>query len=228
MAVNHEEIGEIVADVLACRFEDPPHPADARLALTVLERIARGEAVEPSALATLAGEADPLDPETRQRRVANLAEQDASGAITGVLGLSLEPTGYRLDTAEGARGTWCALDTLFLPPLLATATSVSSTCAVSGVPVGLRLDAAGVLVGAEPETLHLTVPVIDRVAAPREHAGLRSTFCAHSRFAVDRDAAEGLADPQATAVLSVVEAAALGRDIAAAIRRRAGERLPSD
>lgn len=229
MTVQPDAIGDVVADVLACRFEDPPHPGDARLALAVLERIAEGEAVDASTLATLAEAVDPADPGTRQRRVANLAEQDADGAITGVLGLSLEPTTYRLDLGEaGERGTWCALDTLFLPPLLGMATTVSSACAVTGAPVLLHLDAVGALLGAEPETLHLTVPVLDPVAPPREHAALRGTFCAHSRFAVDQETAAQIADPEATAILTVVDAAALGRDIAAAIRGRAEERLSTD
>lgn len=228
MTVRHDDIGELVADVLACQLEDPPHPGDARLALAVLERIARGKAVDASTLAMLAEEVDPSDPGTRQRRVSNLAERDADGAITGVLGLSLEPTTYRLDLAEGERGTWCALDTLFLPPLLGAATTVSSACAVTGAPVRLHLDAAGTLLGAEPETLHLTVPLLDPVAPPREHAALRGTFCAHSRFAVDPEAASRLADPEATAILNVVDATALGRDIAAAIRGRAEEVLSTD
>ena len=222
MSASQASISEIVADVLACRFEDPPHPGDAQLALAVLARVARGEAVDGATLRALAEEVDPSDPAVRERRVSNLAERNPDGTITGVLGLSLEPTGYRLDLGEGERGTWCALDTLFLPPLLASAASVSSSCAVTGAPVGLHLDAAGTLLAADPDTLHLTVPVLDPVTAPRDHASLRSTFCAHSRFAVDRDAADRLADPEATAVLHVQDAAALGRRIALAIGRHAG------
>ena len=113
-----------------------------------------------------------------------------------MLGLSLEPSSYRLDLGQGQRGTWCALDTLFLPPLLVASTAVSAACAVTGAPVRLQLDAARELRHAEPDALHLTVPVLDALAPPRGHAVLHGTFRASSRFVVDRGAAARVADPE--------------------------------
>ena len=231
--MGEASVAGLVADMLSWRRAREPDPADARLALAVLERIAAGAAVSRDELVTLAraaaggtaaeGDGDPAEAEERAERVAALAELDPSGAVVGIHGLSLEPTAYTLALAEGDRGTWCALDTLFLPPLLGRSARVDATCAVTGAPVSVGVTADGHVRDPAPATLTLTVPVPDPDAPPRTHGELRATFCAYSRYAAHPDAADALVRERGdlTAV-DLKDGALIGRGIAEGLAARAG------
>lgn len=220
-------VARLVADMLSWRRARQPEPADARLALAVLARVGDGAAVpwdELLALAEAAGDAGPRavdDAHARAERVAALAECDDDNTIVGIHGLGLTPTAYTLALPGGRRGTWCALDTLFLPPLLGQDAAVTARCAVTGAPVSLRVSAEGQVDAADPPTLALTVPIPDLASPPRHHDELRATFCARSRFAWDAVRATALtADGSEMAVLDLKSAGRVGRGIAEGLRTR--------
>ena len=245
-----DDVARLVADMLSWRRAREPDACDARLALAVAHRIAGGARVAWEDLVALARDAgapseagadagvasgagahcdigahsDAGDgPQARAERVAALAERTDDGSIVGIHGLSVEPTAYTLTLPGGRRGTWCALDTVFLPPLLGQEATVAGHCAVTKAPVSLSVAADGRLHAAEPATLVLTVPVPDPAAPPRTHDELRATFCARSRFAVDAATATGLVGGTATVeVLDLDAAQRVGRGIAEGLRARAG------
>lgn len=220
MSVPPQRAAERVAEMLTWGPRGATDPDDVRVSLAVLDRIADGEPVGRTDLLALAGASGDDEPHARADRVASLAEVDGAGAIIGIHGLSLEPTAYRLRLPRGERGTWCALDTLFLPPLLRVPAEVEGQCTVSGAPVSLRLDPDGFLRIAEPASLAVTFPLPDEATAPRTHDELRAMFCAHSRFATSLEEAVRVAGDGVEA-LAAEQAAELGRGIADELRARA-------
>lgn len=218
--VTRQQAAEIIADMLTWRGQGRGDTVDARIGLAALDRIADGQPLGRSELVDLARRHDADDPHTRADRVASLAEIDDGGAIVGIHGLSLSTCAHVVRLPRGERGTWCALDTVFLPPLLRAPAEVESTCAVTGEPVSLRIDPDGFLRIAEPASLALTFPVPDPDALPRSHDELRALFCGNSRFARDLDAAAELAG-DGVETLEIEDATELGRAIAESIRARA-------
>ena len=135
-------------------------------------------------------------------------------------GLSLVPTAHQFHLGEQTLYTWCALDTLLLPPLLGRAARVISTCPVTGKEIHLTVT---------PEaTLDLSpADAVISVHLPGEETNLchvQEDICDDGLFFVSRDVAAAWPrlHPQAV-LLTVEEAAQLGRELASTIRSLAGE-----
>lgn len=72
--------------------------------------------------------------------------RDDAGRVAGFWGLAIAPLDpeYSLQTEGKTSYGWCALDTLFIPPLLGESVSVRATDPVNGEPVSLVVDGDGV------------------------------------------------------------------------------------
>ena len=105
-------------------------------------------------------------------------KHDAEGAVTGHWGLTIRETKHLLHVGGRQLYTWCAWDTIFLPPLLRTTADVESSCPTSGERIALRISSAGIEV-AYPETVVLSFLLPQSSGVERnviEH------FCQHVHF----------------------------------------------
>ncbi len=84
------------------------------------------------------------------------AEYDAEGNIIGLIGLSLGGHHHRITVDGRELSTWCAWDSLFLPPLIGRQATVNSTSALTGEQIELVIGPDGVK--KSPEGAVLTLP----------------------------------------------------------------------
>jgi len=135
-------------------------------------------------------------------------------------GLSLVPTPHQFHLSEQALYTWCALDTFAFPALLGRAARVISSCPVTGRQIRLTVTPE-TIVDLEPASAVVSVHL------PGEETNICSVqedICNDGLFFVSHDVASTWPSLHPKAVLlSVEEAAELGRVLARAIRSIAGE-----
>ena len=110
------------------------HPA-------TVEQIAKASTVSPDAVREMIGEWHGV-------------QRSADGAVTAFWGLTLSKTKHRFRVGHRELHTWCAWDTLFLPPLLGATAEVESTCPASGARIDLRIS-PGRIEAVRPETVLL-------------------------------------------------------------------------
>lgn len=138
-------------------------------------------------------------------------------------GLSLVPTRHQFQVGEQALFTWCALDTLAFPAVLGRAARVISSCPVTGQEIRLTVTPEAISDLSE-------AGAVVSVRLPGEDTNLchvQQDICNDGFFFVSREVASAWPSlhPQAV-LLSVQEAAELGRAVARAIRSIAGEQEP--
>lgn len=142
-----------------------PEEVDRRvLGFTALVRgIAANGKVSPEDFSRDTG----LSPEHANALFASLSayglERDEVGNIVGAA-LTTRPTPHVISIPGVQLFAWCALDTLFIPGLIAEAAEICSTCPVSGDSVRLRVTPEGVE-SIEPARAVLSV-VLPGVGAP--------------------------------------------------------------
>ena len=147
-----------------------------------------------------------------EQRLAKLppdVEFDQTGNIVG-LGATLVPTSDRFQIDGKLLYTWCAFDTVLFPPSLHVQAQVQSTCPVTGQPITFVATPEGVIRDLSPASgvMSLIVP------ATRGDC-TRATFCQQSLFFQSEQAASTfLADHPEAILLSVEEAAYVGRLVA--------------
>lgn len=106
---------------------------------------------------------------------------------------------------------WCALDPLFIVPLLGAPAVVTSTCPTTGEPIRLRVTATGVQ-ALEPASTVVSLLVPD---GPFD-ADVRQTFCHFVHFFASPAAADAwVAANPGGFWLPVADAAEVGRRLAA-------------
>ena len=194
-----ETLAEHLAEQSRCEHEELCRP--------ILHQVTRGK---PLALATLAASLQ-VSPKELERRLAQFPdlEYDQAGNIAG-LGVTLVPTSHRLQVRGQRLFTWCAFDTLLFPPSLHMEAQVESTCPVTGQPILFVATPEGVIRDLSPASSVMSLVV------PAQRADCtRATFCQQSLFFQSEQAAAAfLADHPEALLLSVEEAAYLGRLVA--------------
>ncbi|HLI07349.1 MAG TPA: organomercurial lyase [Ktedonobacteraceae bacterium] len=195
-----ETIAERISERLRCEQEDLCRP--------IIQQVTRGKPVTPVALgASLQVSMDEL--EHRLAKLPPDVEFDQAGNIVG-LGATLVPTSHRFQVGGKLLYTWCAFDTVLFPPALHVEAQVQSTCPVSGQPVTFVTTPEGAILHLLPASsvMSLIVP------ASRDDC-TRATFCLQSLFfQSEQVAASFLADHPEALLLSVEEAAYVGRLVA--------------
>lgn len=173
--------------------------------LPLLHLLAHGQPIELWDLAAAAGRTE------AQIREALGAlpdtEYDEYGRIIG-RGLTLQPTEYHFEVNGQQLYTWCALDTLIFPTLLATAARIESACHATSTPVLVHIDATGAA-KARPATT--VVSLVD----PDNMASVRSSFCNQVHFFASTEVAQPwLKSHPGGSIVSLDEACRLGRSMA--------------
>ncbi len=173
-------VNEIVADLRRQAGELDLDPQGARLFIAVLRALSKGTPLTRNALVAIA-EAEHI-PAVKLDELNWVAEKNEDGAIVGLAGLSLNEWNHGFWVNGRRLTTWCALDTLYLTPLLKKTTKVETHDPVTNELIQLTIGPKGVL-SASPENA-----VISIVVPSVEEKGLQSAeqiwsaFCSYSHF----------------------------------------------
>ncbi len=195
-----ETIAERLSEQLRCEQEDFCRP--------IVQQVTRGKPVAPAALrASLQVSQDELE-----QRLAELppdVEFDQAGNIVG-LGATLVPTSHRFQMGGKLLYTWCAFDTVLFPPSLHVQAQVQSTCPVTGQSITFVATPEGTVLDLSPAS-----GVMSLIVPANRGDCTRATFCQQSLlFQSEQAAATFLADHPDVLLLSVEEAASVGRLVA--------------
>lgn len=122
----------------------PLTAAEAHLLVTAYRLLAKGRPVEPGVLADTSGWTL-AEVDARLTSWPGVYRDDA-GRLVGFWGLTTEPvSGHQLEVEDaGTVWAWCAIDPLFITPLLGTQVRVTSPCPSTGTTVRLTVDPGGV------------------------------------------------------------------------------------
>ncbi len=187
-----------------------------RLWPSLLRLLAEGKPVSPEQLATSSHRS--LQEVQTLLHAADV-RVDQEGNILA-LALSLVPAAHQFHLGEQALYTWCALDTLAFPALLGRTARVISSCPVTGREIRLTVT---------PETILDLSPAsaVVSVRLPGEETDfctIQEDLCDAGSFFVSHEVASTQGSLHQSAILlSMEEAAELGRVFANAIRSIAGE-----
>lgn len=119
-------------------------PTEQQIAIATYRLLAAGKPVPTEAIGGEVGV-----PAARVEEALNSwpgVFRNQAGEVAGFWGLAtsaLDPE-YRLQAEDKTSYAWCALDTLFIPPLLGKRVSVQATDPVTGQGVSLEVDTDGV------------------------------------------------------------------------------------
>ncbi len=194
-----ETIVERLSEQLRCEQEDLCRP--------ILQQVTCGKPIASTALqASLQVNQNGLE-----QRLAQFPdiEFDRVGNIVG-LGVTLVPTSHRFQIGGKVLYTWCAFDTVLFPPSLHIEAQVQSTCPVTGQPITFVATPEGTVLNLLPASSVMSLIV------PAERGDCtRATFCQQSLlFQSEQTASTFLADHPEALILSVEEAAYVGRLVA--------------
>ena len=195
-------------DAIAQRLSEQLQCEQEELCFSILQQVSRGRPLSKAALAASLA----IGPNELEQRLAHLpdTEIDREGDIIG-WGVTLMPTRHRFQIDGKVLFTWCAFDTLLFPPTLGKTAHVHSTCPATGQPITFVAAPEGVVKELAPafSVMSLIIP------ANRQEC-VRATFCEHSLFFSSEQAASSyLASHPEAVLLSIEEAAAVGRSVAA-------------
>lgn len=118
----------------------PPsfEPNESRLLMQVLRLVADGRPV-PLRLVDGIASSLGMSQDAARSFLSRVSERDAEGNLVGILGLSQNIHPHRFEINGGKLSTWCAWDSLFLPPLLKKTASVQSFCPVTRMDIRLTV-----------------------------------------------------------------------------------------
>lgn len=176
-----------------------------RAALALYRLLAKGQPVTPEDISEASG--------VSRAAVAEMlakwhgVQRSAHSAVTAFWGLTLSKTKHRFRIDARELHTWCAWDTLFLPPLLGSAAEVESACPASHKPITLRVGSRGIE-AVRPETAVLSFVMPKEADVERN---LIETFCCHVHFFATPQAGKSwVAGRPGTFVLSLDDAWQIG------------------
>ncbi|MGH9557507.1 MAG: organomercurial lyase [Terriglobales bacterium] len=164
------------------------------MAVTLMRMLAEGQPVSPEAAAPrLRIGSEDAAYLFRKFQSMGMAELSSTGDLAGMV-LSLNPTRHRLRLNGRTLYAWCAIDTLFLAPILQRETEVESTCPVTGAAIRLLVTPTGVQ-KLDPADVFLSLVAPGVTAGIVAECGPRlsgpeGAFCTNVHFLASRDAAE--------------------------------------
>ena len=193
-------IAERLAEQLQCEQED--------LCLSILRQVTRGKPIEKTALAARLH----MSQGELEQRLSHLpdTEFDPQGNIVG-WGVTLVPTRHGLQIDGKSLFTWCAFDTVLFPPSLQAEAQIQSACPVTGHSITFVATLEGTIKNLVPAS-----SVMSLIIPAERSECVRATFCEQSLFFESEQAASTwlAAHPEAI-LLSIAEAAVVGKRVAA-------------
>jgi alkylmercury lyase len=195
-----DALAQRLSEQLQCEQEDLCH--------SILHQVSRRKPLSKASLATEL-EISQEELEHRLTRVLD-TEFDQEGNIVG-WGVTLMPTRHRFQLDGKVLFTWCAFDTVLFPPTLGQTAYVSSTCPSTEQSITFVATPEGVVRDLTPS--HSVMSLI----IPATHQDcVRATFCEQSLFFASEQATSSyLASHPEAVLLSIEEAAGVGKRVAA-------------
>ncbi len=194
-----ETIAKRLSVLLYCEQED--------LCRSIIQHVARGKPVTKADLQVSLR----LSQKEVEQRLTHLpdTEFDQQGNILG-WGVTLLPHPHQFQLDGQALYTWCAFDAVLFPPSLQRSVQVQSSCAQTGHPIAFVATPEGVIKDLTPAS-----SVMSLILPAERSECVRETFCYQSLFFQSEQAASPfLADHPEAILLSVEEAALVGRWVA--------------
>jgi alkylmercury lyase len=190
-------------------------PAQSRLVIRVMRTLAQGRPVSQAQVARIASAVN-IEWEAAAQLLGKATERDASGQVTGILGLSLNESPHRLIIGGQQFSAWCAEDTLFLPAMLNQTVVVESQPPGSQARVRLVVSPERIE-QVDPATVVLSMVVMEAQAKDVNTVeAIWSTFCHHIHFFSSREEAEHWSAGRTDiGILSLDEGFESGRHVAA-------------
>ena len=179
-ALKNQSVDAIVAVLRAEAGELDFDPQGARLFVAVLRALSQGKPLSPEAVAALANGLG--IPAEKAQELDWVAEKNEQGGIVGLAGLSLNDWNHTFWVNDRRFTTWCALDTLYLTPLLGQTTQVETRDPVTKEPIRLTIDPEGVRSHTPGSaTLSIIIPQV-RIKGLQSAEQIWSAFCSYSHF----------------------------------------------
>ena len=175
------DVDEIVAALRSDSGELDFDPQTAGVFIRVLRALARGTPVSPLQVTQIAKDFDLPDGQANAT-LDWMAEKNENGDIVGLAGLSLNEWSHKYKVNGQELSTWCALDTLYLTPLLKQATEVESLDPVTQERIKISLSPEGVLEYLpKSAVLSIVIPKVD-VKGLQSAEQIWTAFCNYSLF----------------------------------------------
>ncbi|MCH8816260.1 MAG: hypothetical protein IIC92_00775 [Chloroflexi bacterium] len=174
-------IGEIAENLNSAGIPPLFGSDDARVLIAIWRRLAEGDPIRPADVSEIS-DALGVDRDAAEAFVREISERDDDDNILGVAGLSLNEHPHQF-TVSGVRlSTWCAWDSLFLPPALGKEALVVSNSPSSGESITLTVTPEGVSSSSHPDAV---VSMIMLDPAGDDGSSIESiymTFCQQVHF----------------------------------------------
>lgn len=212
--IAKQNVDEIVQALRDSAGELDYNPQEARLFIQAVRLLAQGKPISDSQLVELGTELN-LTKEESLTAINWVAERNDAGQIVGLLGLSLNDWNHTFKINGKEFKTWCALDTLYLTPILQQNTEVVSFDPLTKEPITIKVE-PDVVKHFSPSGAVISI-VIPKI--PEEEQGLKSAemiwsaFCSYSHYFVSAEnAKKWFTDKEVEPVLlSIDEGFELGR-----------------
>lgn len=182
----------------------------------LLRLLAEGQPVSAEALAARANVPLEIVADAFQQIKKKGGEFDEAGRVVGNV-LTLKPTPHRFAANGRTLYAWCALDTIFLPGLLAETAAIESTCPVTGQTIRLTITPDGVThYSPAGAVVSIAVPGVscnrEEPASEADRAIKAREGCRQMNFFSSRTAAEEwVKDFPGVAIFTIEEAWQLAR-----------------
>ena len=207
-------VDEIVKNLIDNAGDLDYNPTEARIFIQAVRTLAKGSPLTPETLSQI-GADHGMSGEKVDTILNWVAERNEEKHIVGLAGLSLNEWNHTFRIGGKDLKTWCALDTLYLTPILKQNTEVESLDPVSKDVVRVEVGSAGVK-RYSPKTSVISI-VIPEV--PDSEKGLESAeqiwsaFCSYSHYFTSEDnARKWFADKEIEPmILSIEDGHELGR-----------------
>ena len=187
-------------------------PDNSRLLIKVWRTLANGNPVTNEQIDQIAAEIGiPVDP--AGEFLSQVTERDGDDNIIGLMGLSLnEDWVHRFNVDGVSLRTWCAWDTLFLPPMISKTVVVESESPMSGDTVSLVVSPEKVESSTPPGAVVSIATIDPAIHDVSSVEAIWSNFCHQVFFFPSMDEAEQWAEGMTNIViLSVHDAYELGK-----------------
>ncbi|MCH7495277.1 MAG: hypothetical protein IH825_04185 [Candidatus Marinimicrobia bacterium] len=186
-------------------------PHQSKLLLGVYRDLAKGEPVSTTALDKIIEEIG-IDNDEANDYLKTITERDSDGNILGILGLSLNKHPHEFIVNGNSFNTWCAIDALFIPPMLNKTATVKSISPLSKGKIELRVSPEKVE-EVSPDGVAVSIVTLKPDEETRESvAKIWSNYCHNIFFfSSEEEGKEWAEGKENIEIVSVHEAYELGK-----------------
>lgn len=217
MSILSPEQSSLLLEKLAENLNEAGIPPDfgpdrSRLLIKVWRNLVNGDPVTKEQIDQIAKElVIPVD--SAHEFLSQVTERDGDDNTIGLMGLSLNEDWTHRFNADGvALRTWCAWDTLFLPPMVSKTAVVESESPVSGETVSLVVSPEKVESSTPPGAVVSIATIDPAIHDVSSVEAIWSNFCHQVFFFPSRDEEERWAEGKTNiAILPIRDAYELGK-----------------